>query len=66
MFKTKERKQAMKKIYQNPEIKIVNVQMAQMIAASNPEGFKGALGSEGGDGSAALGRRGGFFDDDEE
>lgn len=59
----------MKKTYQNPEIKIVKVQMAQMIANSNPQGFAGALGSsdDGGDGSAALGRRGdSLWGDDEE
>ena len=57
----------MKKTYQNPEMKVVKIQVAQMIAAS-PEGFKGALGTEGGDGSGALGRRGGddLWDDDEE
>ena len=57
----------MKKTYQNPETNIVKVQMAQMIAAS-PDGFKGTLGteSEGGDGSGALSRRGGLWDDDED
>lgn len=61
----------MKKIYLNPEIKIVKVQLAKMIATSNPEGFDGDLGeSEGedGDGGNALGRRRGtvWTDDEEE
>ena len=60
----------MKKTYQNPETNIVKVQMAQMIAASDqqPQGFNGTLGteSEGGDGSGALSRRGGLWDDDED
>ena len=45
-----------KKIYQNPETTIVKVQMAQMIAASTPEGFNENLGDEGdgGDGGDAL------------
>lgn len=45
-----------KKIYQIPETTIVKVQMAQMIAASTPEGFNENLGDEGdgGDGSEAL------------
>lgn len=43
-----------KKIYQIPETTIVKVQMAQMIAASTPEGFNENLGDEGGDGSDAL------------
>ena len=57
----------MKKTYQNPETKIVKVQVAQMIAASNPEGFNGGLGGDGdgGDGSDGLSRGGSFFDDDE-
>ena len=57
----------MKKTYQNPEMKIVKVQMTQMIATSNPDGFVGTLGSNGGNGNDALGRRGGsLWDDDEE
>lgn len=43
-----------KKIYQIPETTIVKVQMAQMIAASTPEGFNENLGDEGDDGSDAL------------
>lgn len=43
-----------KKIYQIPETTIVKVQMAQMIAASTPEGFNENLGDEGGDGDDAL------------
>jgi len=43
-----------KKIYQIPETTIVKVQMAQMIAASTPEGFNENLGDEGGDGNDAL------------
>jgi len=54
----------MKKTYQNPETTIVTVQMGQMIAAST-DGFNGALGTQGGSGSNALGR-GSQWDDDEE
>ena len=43
-----------KKIYQIPETTIVKVQMAQMIAASTPEGFNETLGDEGDDASDAL------------
>ena len=45
-----------KKIYQIPETTIVKVQMAQMIAASTPEGFNEDLGTDGdgGDGGDAL------------
>ncbi|MBR1394758.1 MAG: hypothetical protein IJ559_03765 [Prevotella sp.] len=60
----------MKKTYQNPETKIVKVQVAQMIAASNPKGFNGGLGGdgEGGSGDEGLSRRfgGSLWDDDEE
>ncbi|MBQ9671264.1 MAG: hypothetical protein IJV34_00240 [Prevotella sp.] len=59
----------MKKTYQNPEMKIVKVQMAQMIAVSNPEGFNGGLGGDGdgGSGDEGLSRRGGgsFWDDED-
>ena len=67
MFKKKGNK-AMKKTYQNPETKIVKVQIAQMIAASNPEGFNGGLGGDGdgGDGGDGLSRRGGSLWDDED
>lgn len=55
----------MKKTYQNPETKIVKVQTAKMIAASD---FNQALGGEGtgGDGGKALSRRGGSVWDDDE
>ena len=61
----------MKKTYQNPEIKIVKVQMAHMIAASpgsNPEGFSGALGTNevGGSGDQGLSRSQGSLWDDED
>ena len=56
----------MKKIYQNPEIKIVKVQTAQLLAGSNPEGFDGNLGGEGGNGDEGLSRGGDFFDDEGE
>jgi len=55
----------MKKIYLNPTTKIVNIELAKMIAASNPEGFKKELG-EGVDGNQGLTRRGSIWDDDEE
>ena len=56
----------MKKIYQNPETKIVKVQTAKMIAVS---GFNQDLGGEGtgGAGGNALSRRGGsVWDDDDD
>jgi hypothetical protein len=53
----------MKKTYQIPATKIVNIQTVKMIATS---GFDQALGGEGGSGSNALGRRGGSIWDDEE
>ena len=49
----------MKKIYQIPEIKVVKIQAAQMIASS--------LGVEGeAVGTTMLSREGSFFDDDDE
>ena len=58
MFK---KKTAMKKIYQIPEMKVVKVQTARMIAASTAEMYgKNAEGD-------GLSRRGGsLWDDDEE
>ncbi|MBP5337767.1 MAG: hypothetical protein J6Z14_00465 [Prevotella sp.] len=58
----------MKKTYKNPETIVVKVQMAQMVAASDPNGFKGTLGgdSDGGDGGNALGRKSSSLWDDEE
>lgn len=55
----------MKKTYQNPTTKVVKIQTVKMIAAS-PDGFNKSLNSVGGDGSNALGRRGGSSWDDEE
>ena len=52
----------MKKIYQNPEIKIVKVQTAQMIAASEQRGFGDSVESA----SGADSRRGGSLWDDED
>ena len=43
----------MKKAYINPTTEIVNVETAQMIAAS-PEGFNGELNGVGAAGSSAL------------
>ena len=67
---TTKRNRTMKKTYQNPEIKIVKVQIAQLMAGSNPEGFNGGLGgdSEGGNGDEGLSRRfgGSLWDDDDE
>ena len=52
----------MKKIYQNPEIKIVKVQTAQMIAASDQRGF----GDDVDTASGAESRRfGGLWDDED-
>ena len=62
MFKTKERKQAMKKIYQNPEIKIVKVQTAQIMAGS--PGYGGNTIETSGNLSRENG--GSLWDDDEE
>ena len=53
----------MKKIYHNPEIKIVKVQTAQMIAASEKRGFGDSVESASG---AESRRFGGFWDDDDE
>lgn len=51
----------MKKIYQNPEIKIVNIQTAQLMTDSM------AVGNAYQSGDAVLSRDGGsFWDDDDE
>ena len=52
----------MKKIYQNPEIKIVKVQTAQMVAAS--PGYGGSTGETSGNLSREF--RGSLWDDDED
>ena len=49
----------MKKTYQNPKLKVVRIQTAKMIAASTTLYGKDAN-------SAAMGRQGGFIDDEEE
>ena len=50
----------MKKIYQNPEIKVIKVQTAKMIAASTEMYGKDATGS-------AMSRQGGsLWDEDED
>ena len=52
----------MKKIYQNPEIKVVNVQTATMIAESTHSvGFGSSVSS-----ASGAEARGGLWDDDEE
>ena len=56
----------MKKIYIIPTTSVIKVETVHMIAESGPEGFNGELDTNGGDGSAALGRRGGDFWDDED
>lgn len=56
----------MKKIYIIPRTTVVKVETAHMIAASNPEGFRGVLNSTGGDGSSALSRSSDSFWDDED
>ena len=59
--KTKKKKTTMKKIYKNPEIKMVKVQTAQMIATSTVEMYGTNANS------AGMSRDGGsFWDDDEE
>ena len=63
--KNTERKQTMKKIYQNPTIYVVNIKTQSLM--QDVSGFEKTLNSNGGDGSSALSRqRGRFFDDDEE
>ena len=59
MFK---KKTAMKKTYQNPEIKVVKVQMAQMIAASTDVTLGGSYGG----GEIQSRRNGSLWDDDDE
>ena len=53
----------MKKTYQNPEMKIVRVQLQQMIAASDSVKLGGSY-----DGSSAIQSRnaGSFWDEDED
>lgn len=53
----------MKKIYKNPELKVVKIQTARMIAVS---GLNSALGTTEKSGNQALGRQGGFIDDEDE
>ena len=55
----------MKKIYQIPTTKVVKMQSMQILAGSNPDGFHGALGGDGGNGSNALSRGGSVWDDDD-
>ena len=57
----------MKKIYLNPTTDIVTIEVAKIIAASNPkpEGFAEDLDQTGGDGGNALSRRS-VWDDEEE
>lgn len=55
----------MKKTYQNPEMKIVNVQTTQLMAGS-PDGFNSTKGTTKVSGSAALGRGGSYWDDEDE
>lgn len=63
MFKTKERKQLMKKTYMQPATRIVNIQTSQMIAVSI------GIGESVNNASEAESRRRGNWDcdwDDEE
>jgi len=53
----------MKKTYQIPTTTVVNVKPQLMTEASK---FNSTLGSTGGSGKNALGRRGSAWDDDEE
>ena len=43
----------MKKTYQNPEMKVITIAVAQMLATS-VDGFANGLNTTGGDGSGAL------------
>ena len=54
----------MKKIYSNPDMKVVKIMMRQMLAAS-PDGFASGLNDTRVNGNAALGRKGGFLDDED-
>ena len=60
----------MKKTYLNPTTTVVNIELANIIAASpaNPEGFNGSVGTQSVDGSAGLSRQSNFsvWGDDEE
>lgn len=53
----------MKKVYNAPTLKVVNVK-ENILASSLNDGYN-TLGTQGVNGSAALGK-GSFFDDDEE
>ena len=52
----------MKKIYQNPEILIVNIQSAQIMSASEELHFGSSVNTA----SGAESREGRFFDDDDD
>lgn len=56
----------MKKIYQNPEIKIVKVQTAKMIADSTRMGINSSDPALDNESSVASRRGGSFWDDDED
>lgn len=55
----------MKKVYIEPTMNIVKVQVSQMIAAS-PEGYDKNINTTGGDGGSALGRSNSIWDDEED
>lgn len=57
----------MKKVYIEPTMNIVKVQVSQMIAAS-PDGYEKNIDTTGRDGGSALGRSNNFdiWEDDEE
>ena len=55
----------MKKIYQNPEIKMVNVQVAQMIAASQEVMETNSDGDALNEETSVASRRGSIWDDEE-
>jgi len=57
----------MKKVYIEPTMNIVKVQVTQMIAAS-PDGYDKNINTTGGDGESALGRSNNFdiWEDEEE
>ena len=56
----KERNNAMKKIYQNPEINVIKIQTSQMMAGS--PGYGGETTQTSGN----YGKGGGFWSDDED
>ena len=49
----------MKKTYISPEVEVIRIEVAQMLAGS-PDGFDGELDNDGSDGSCSLAPQFGF------